>query len=144
MALDTTKMDQKARFKRQKELESQHEFQKKVDKAVVGAAVVGGAGLMTVMFKYPYKFIKWFFKIIIINPWGNVVIGVLGSFMLLGQYFGWIDPSAESSVRQIELDGNFDWTGFGVMLVLLTVGIFRLVWGKVRLGKSLGKDQSED
>ena len=115
------------RLQEKRDHESSVKFQKKVDKAVVAASVAGGMGLMTLMFKYPYRFIKWFFKIIIINPWGNVGIGGLGAFSVLGQYFGLIDPSAEPSARQIELDGRLDWTMIGFCLVILTVGIFRLV-----------------
>ena len=60
--------------------------------------------------------------------------------MILGQYFGLIDPSAEPSARQIELDGRLDWTMIGFCLVILTVGIFRLVGGEVLLRKLLRKD----
>ena len=101
--------------------------QEKMEKVVIAAGAVGAMGLMKLIFMYPYRFLKWFFKFIFINPWGNVGIGGLGAFTVLGQFFGLIDLSAEPSARQIELDGRFDWTMMGFCLVILTVGIFRLV-----------------
>ena len=88
--------------------------------------------------------VVWFFKIIIIYPWGNVGFGALGSFALLAKYFGWIEPSAEPTAREIALGGSFDWPLLGLCLVLLTVGIIRLVGREFILRKKVIKNQSEN
>ena len=108
------------------------------------AAAVGVIWPMKFMVYYPVGFILWFFKIIIIYPWGNVWFGALGLFSIFNKYFGWIETSAEPTTREIELGGSFDWTSFGFLLVCLTVGIIRLVWREVLLRKSLIKNQSEN
>jgi len=53
-----------------------------------------------------------------------------------GKYFGWIEPSAEPTAREIALGGSFDWLSFGFGLALLIVGIIRLVGREVVVRKS--------
>jgi len=127
-------------IREKKALERSIESEQKMKKVAVAAGAVGMMWFLKLIFKYPYMFLKF----IVINPWGNVGIGGLGAFSVLGQYFGWIDPSVEISARQIELDGGFDWTMIGFCLIILIVGIFRLVGGEVHLRKLMRKDQSEN
>ena len=54
-----------------------------------------------------------------------------------GKYFGWIEPSAEPTAREIALGGSLDWLSFGFGLALLIVGIIRLVGREVVVRKSL-------
>ena len=54
----------------------------------------------------------------------------------MGKYFGWIEPSAEPTAREIALGGSFDWLSFGFGLALLIVGIIRLVGREVVVRKS--------
>ena len=107
------------------------------------AAAVGVIWPMKLLW-YTIGSVLWIFKIIIIYPWGNIGAGALGAFGALGQYFGWIEPSAEPTAREIELGGSFDWAYFGIFLVLLTVGIIRLVWRKLHLMELAEKNQSEN
>jgi hypothetical protein len=94
-----------------------------------------GSWAMKLMVYYPVGVALWIVKIMIFNPWGNVGFGGLGGLSLLAQYFGWIEPSAEPTAREIALGGSFDWISFGFGLALLIVGIIRLVGREVVVRK---------
>ncbi len=103
-----------------------------------------GSWAMKLMVYYPVGVVLWILKIMIFNPWGNVGVGGLGGLSLLAKYFGWIEPSAEPTAREIALGGSFDWQVLGLCLVLLTVGIIRLVGREFILRKKVIKNQSEN
>ena len=51
----------------------------------------------------------WF----ITNAWGNLILGFGMGYQAFGQYFGWIEPPADPTAREIALGGSFDWFSFG-------------------------------
>ena len=107
------------------------------------AAAVGVIWPIKLMW-YTAGFMFWFLKIMFIYPWGNIGFGALAAFGQLGQYFGWIEDSAQPTAREIALDGSFDWPAFGLCLVFIILGIMRLVWREVLLRKSHSNPEPTD
>ena len=81
---------------------------------------------------YVVGIMLWFIS----NAWGNLILGLFMGYSAFGQYFGWIEPSADPTAREIALGGSFDWFSFGWGLALLIVGIIRLVGREVVVRKS--------
>ena len=81
---------------------------------------------------YVVGMMLWFIS----NAWGNLILGLIMGHSAFGKYFGWIEPSAEPTAREIALGGSFDWRSFGIGLAFLIVGIIRLVGREVVVRKS--------